>query len=135
MENRDPCILSLTEYQVRQIATMINNFATVSLRLTQTFNPDALKQAIGSLNAIKKAQEPLLKQLSTIARITGSENPGRLIEDVERIQFGAEPMLKLAIRCMHAVAFLSHIIVLHTKPAETEAPANIETAEPIGRIH
>lgn len=108
----------LSPAEVDTLGKLVNNFGILGSQLIQRSRPDWHRSAFANLQRVKASDEPLVRRVDQLARISGDEGALRLIEDLEKSPEDTLQCLTLARRCLLASAFLGHCIAT-IRPRQT----------------
>ena len=106
---------SLTHREIEQLGKLVNAFSAMGQQVIAATSADMCHRAHELLHKVRRQDEPFLKRLDKLARLTNDESPLQLMSDIKSTPGDVVEGLKLARRCLGACMFLGHCMVLYSR--------------------
>jgi hypothetical protein len=111
-----------TRLEIEHVGRLINGLGIMGCQILFRSSDVLNRRAYALLQKIRQQEEPILRRLDQLARLSNDESALKLIDDLgSQHPNDAVENLKLARRCLAASAFLGHCIVLSLRSNATFA--------------
>jgi hypothetical protein len=115
----------LTHREIEQLGRLVNAFGAMGQQVIAATSADMCQRAYELLRKVRRQDEPFLKRLDKLARLTNDESPLQLMSDIKSTPGDVVEGLKLARRCLGACLFFGHCTVLYSRTEATLAAPDV----------